>query len=393
MSALTSRERVRLVLNHQEPDRIAIDLGGYQSGISYETYIPLKQSLGIDTPTVIVEPIQGLAKVDDEVLRLFGVDTRYIFPKTPRGWDGTVAEDGYFMDKFGMRWQHSFRDEWGVKWHRPVSSHYYDMVERRLEQVTTMEGLDTYPWPDPAAEGRVDGLKEEIDHLFSETECAIFTSGQGIFELTWQCYGMENFFFAMADDLPFIKKLLDKSAEALAGLYGKFLDVTGPYLDCMELYSDYGTQLGPLISPKFYREVIKPRDMELNSFLKSKTNAKICLHSCGSVYAFLPDLIEAGFEVLNPIQTTATGMNSARLKREFGKDLVFWGAIDTQKVLPFGTPLDVEREVEEKIRELGVGGGYIVASCHNIQAQTPVANVTTMFEAAQKYGQYPLNKA
>jgi uroporphyrinogen decarboxylase len=277
-------------------------------------------------------------------------------------------------------------DEWGVKWHRPVSSHYYDMVERTLSGVD-FEGLNRFPWPDPDAPGRTDGLAEAASTLFHETDFALFSSGAGVFELTWQSYGMEALFAAIGDDPRFLNKLLDKTTELLAGLYGRFLDAVGPYLDCLELYSDLGTQRGPLFSPSFYRQVLMPRDKELLDFLRGKTSAKMCLHSCGSTYAFLPDVIAAGFEVLNPVQTTAADMDAVRLKREFGKDLVFWGAIDTQQVLPFGTPDDIRREVAQKVRDLGPCGGYILAACHNIQAQTPPENVLAMFEAACELGQ------
>lgn len=387
---MNSRDRIRKALNHQEPDQVPVDLGGYQSGISYETFIPIKKKLNIDSPTTIAEPIQGLARVDEEVLQLFHVDTRYIFPQSPAGWDGTVEEDGYFTDRWGLKWRHSFYDEFGIKWHRPSSSHYYDMVARKLSGAS-VEDLDSYSWPDPDTPGRTKGLEEKVKRLYDETDYAIFTSGSGVFENSWQCYGMEDYFLATIDDIAFIKKLLDKMLEALAGLYEKFLSVAGPYLECIELYSDLGTQQGPLISPKFYREFVKPRDMELISTLKKKTNAKICMHSCGSVYDFIPDIIDAGYEVINPVQTTAVNMEAKRLKREFGKDLVFWGAIDTQRVLPFGTTQDVESEVMEKICEFGKGGGYILAPCHNIQAKTPAVNVLEMFEAAHEYGRYPLD--
>jgi len=387
---MKSRERIQRALNHKEADRVPIDLGGYQSGISYESYIPLKRLMNINTPTIIIEPIQGLAKIDEDILRLLGVDTRYIFPKTPNGWDGTVIEDGYFIDKWGIKWRHSFYDEFGIKWHRPSNSHYYDMVNRKLSGAT-MEDINKFQWPDPEADGRINNLEKEVKFLFEKTDYAIFTSGPGLFELAWQCYGMENFFIATISDLQLIKKLLDKVLAALIGIYEKFLSVTGPYLECMELYSDYGTQRGSLISPKFYRDIIKPREGELINHIKKKTNAKICLHSCGSIYEFIPDIIDLGYEVINPVQTTAVSMNSTKLKKEFGNDLVFWGAIDTQKILPFGTPADVRLEVRSKIYELGKNGGYILAPCHNIQANTPEQNILEMFKSSNKYGTYPLD--
>ena len=143
------------------------------------------------------------------------------------------------------------------------------------------------------------------------------------------------------------------------------------YLDVLQLWSDLGSQIGPLISPKFYREKIKPRDKELIKLLKSKTKAKIIIHSCGSICDFIPDLIDEGYDGINPIQTTAVNMDPVKLKKEFGKDLIFWGAMDTQRILPFGKPDDVIDEVKKIIKILGQGGGYIFGPCHNIQANTP----------------------
>lgn len=380
---MNSRERIRLTLNHKEPDRIAIDLGSSQSGISYETYIGVKKILGIESEISISEPIQGLAKIDEEVLKQFNVDTRYIFPKTPRNWDGTINEDGFFLDNWGIKWCHSFYDEWGIKWHRPSNSHYYDMVDRKLKGIDD-KSLEEFSWPIPDEPGRVDNLEKEIRYLFENTNYAIFSSGFGLFELSWQIYGMEDYFIATITKTKSVEKLLDKILEVLMGLYGKFLDIVGEYLDCFMVYSDLGSQRGPIIAPKFYRDIIKDRDKELIKLIKDKSNAKVALHSCGAVYDFIPDIIDAGYDVLNPIQTNAYGMDSKKLKREFGKDIVFWGAIDTQRILPFGTVEDVKNEVRHKINDLGKGGGYIFAPCHNIQANTPPENVIAMFEEVKE---------
>jgi uroporphyrinogen decarboxylase len=387
---MTSRERVRVALNHKEPDRVPIDVGGNQSGISYETYMGIKEMLGIKSETKIVEFIQGLAKVDEEALRLWNVDTRYIYQKPPYTFqDPFVREDGEFTDKYGIKWWHSFYTEWGTKWHRPSSSRYYDIFGAKLKNVKYQD-LDAFPWPKGGDPGRDEGLEKEVKELYENTEYAIFFAGPSIFEHSWEIYGLEEYLLKMADEPKYIEKLYDKILESHISVYGKFLDTAGPYLDCMELYNDLGTQVGPFISPKYYANVIKPREKKLIQFLKTKTKAKIFIHSCGSVYEFIPDIIDAGYDGLHPVQTTASKMDPKVLKKEFGKDLLFWGAIDTQKALPFGTEEDVRQSVRKMIGALGPNGGYILAPCHNILALVPPQNVLAMFDEAIKYGKYPL---
>ena len=221
---MNSRERVRATLNHQKPDRVPVDLGGWQSGISYETYIQIKRKLNFNAPNIIEEPTQGLAKVDKEILELFEVDTRYVFMKPPKDWNGTVKEDGYFEDKFGIKWCHSFYDEWGVKLHRQKNSHYYEMVYRKLSTIS-YEELDTYSWPDPNAPSRNFGLKEEVKSLFEDTNYSIFSCGPGLFEQSWGIYGLEEYMIKIIDDIKYIEKLLDKVLITLQGLYTNFLDI------------------------------------------------------------------------------------------------------------------------------------------------------------------------
>lgn len=136
--------------------------------------------------------------------------------------------------------------------------------------------------------------------------------------------------------------------------------------------------------------MVKPRQKQIFSFIKKRTDAKLYLHSCGAIYEFIPDIIECGVDVLNPVQVSAKGMDTKRFKQEFGDRLSFWGAIDTQRILPFGTPGDVEEEVKRRIYDLASGGGYVLAPVHNIQANVPPENIVAMFEAAKKYGKYPI---
>jgi uroporphyrinogen decarboxylase len=374
---MTPRERVRTALDHREPDRVPVDLGGWQSGISYETYEPLKELLGIDEPTSIEERVQGLAWVDEPVLRRFGVDTRYVFPRGSRG-DGTISKP-----------DDRFVDEWGIEWFRPVDSYYYDIFSAPL-RVSTRAGIDAHRWPAGIGREREAQLKREAEGI-SRGGYALFTCLAGVFEQATYLRGMDRLFIDLIQDPGYFRTLLEKVLQVEMDMYAPFFDAVGDRLDVVQYWGDLGSQQGPLISPAHYREYVKPLEAELVRFTKSRTGARVCLHSCGAVAEFIPDLIDAGYDVLNPVQTTARGMDPVRLKREFGKDMVFWGGVDTQRTLPFGTKTDIRAAVENLIGALGAGGGYILAPCHNIQALTPPENVIAAFEAARDAGVYPIS--
>jgi uroporphyrinogen decarboxylase len=374
MKDTNPRERIQTALNHKEADRVPVDLGGWQSGISYETYEPLKEYLGIREETRIEEPVQGLAWVDEPVLQKFRVDTRYVFP------NGNAGE------KVKPKGEDEFTDAWGIRWKRPASSHYYDISFSPLSEAERNE-VKKYAWPvvDEFVDG--EGVAGVLARL-EDTQFALFTCLAGVFEQATYLRGMTRFYTDIHDDPALFEALLDGVLEAELALYGRFFEIAGERLDMVQYWGDLGSQHGPLISPDHYRRYVKPREAELVEFTRKHTNAKIALHSCGAVYDFIPDAIDAGYDVLNPVQTTAAGMDPVRLKREFGADLVFWGAVDTQRVLPFGSSEDVENEVKRQIDTLAPGGGYILAPCHNIQALTPVENVLGLFEAARSYGRY-----
>jgi len=376
---MTSRERVLKAMEHKEPDRVPIDLGGYQTGIMVNTYNKVKKLLGFTEKTKILEPKQQLAVPDEEFLKHFNIDTRYIFPRSSLPWNPKELPDGSSI--FVVEWCHQTMI-------KKPNCPYYEFYDYPLAQAS-IGNINRFSWPDPDAPQRVEGLKEEIENLCKNTECAIVTSlGTGVFERAWYLRGMERFFMDTIENPKFVERLLDKVLEIEKKLYGKFLSITGKYLDVVQIWDDLGAQSGPLISPKFFREVIKPRDRELIQFIKTKTKAKIMFHSCGSVYRYIPDLIEIGVDVLNPIQVNAKDMDTAKLKKEFGNDISFWGAIDTQKVLPFGTSQEVKEEVKQRIEDLAPGGGYILASVHNIQDGVPPENIIEMYKTAREYGVY-----
>jgi uroporphyrinogen decarboxylase len=369
---LTPRERVKLALSHIETDRIPIDFGGRITGIALGAYKELKKELGIRAKDIVDDKRLQLARVDQEVLELFSVDTRYIYPKAAKTWN--PKEEG-----------NEYTDDWGVRVKMPEEGFYYDYIDFPIKK-PTLDSIEKHLWPDINDLSRVEGLKEEAEHLYYDSPYALITTFRGVFEQAWPLRGLENFLMDMLMYPEFTEALLDKVLTIEKGLYGALLDVIGPYLELVCFTDDLGTQLSTMISPELYRKYIKPRHKELIDYIRNKTNAKIALHSCGSVATLIDDFIEIGIDVLNPVQATAVGMDTEKLKLKYGNKISFWGSVDTQKVLPFKNTLDVENEVKKRITDLSKGGGFLFAPCHDIQANTPPQNIITMFKTAVQEG-------
>lgn len=376
---MEARERVLTALAHREPDRVPIDLGSCgPTGIHVNAYADLLKQLGRSETLQIWDEIGQLAKPSEAVLDLLGADVRGIRVVGPK--DGAERLPG---DRI--------RDQWGIVWQRPKGATCYNIAEYPLRGADRKD-LVSYPWPDPADPQRVVGLAEEARRLHEETPYAVLGEISGhILERGQMLCGFDTFLEDLALRPGVAEEVMDRVLEVEVGIVSTFLNAVGPYLDVIAFKDDIGMQSGPVISPAMFRRMIKPRLKQLVEVIRGKTRARVWFHSCGSVYYAIPDLIEIGIDILNPIQVAARDMDTARLKREFGADLVFWGAIDTQSVLPFGTPEDVETEVKRRLRDLGPGGGYVLASVHNIEADVPAKNILAMSQAAQHWGCYPLN--
>jgi len=379
MKEMTPRERVLTSLNHEEPDRVPLDLGGLATTIEAVPYNELKRYLGIKGETKLF--LRDHVDPPEEILERFGIDTRYVRMKPPRNFKVQIDSDN------------SYLDEWGTRWKKPESSLYWDPVDYPLKDAT-IEDLETHNWPDPHDPGRTEGLREEAKWLREKTDCAIIadTPSLGIFESASICLrGIERLMMDLILEKPFAKALLDKVADIQIEFFRHYLDAVGEYIDVIMVTDDLGAENGPLISPEHYREMIKPAQKKLWQFIKDNTKAYLFLHSCGSIPKFIPDLIEIGVDILNPIQVSAKDMDTKRLKEEFGDRLTFWGGVDTQRVLPFGSPEDVDREVKRRIGDVAPGGGYVLTAVHNIQAGVPPENICMMYDAARKYGRYPID--
>jgi uroporphyrinogen decarboxylase len=383
MAEMTSRERVLATLNHREPDRVPLDIGGGSStSIVEEGYEKLKGYLNVSAESRLMNKTFRLSWLDEEVMQKLGSDCRPLTARAPSRWTPPPSAPG------------EFKDIWGITW-RKVSygenCYYWEIKECPLAKAT-VEDLERFPWPDPSDPGLTVGLAEDVKALHEETDYAIMADCgfKGFWEVAYFMRGFEQMLLDLVENPEFVSAVMAKLLEINIAATGRFLDVAGPYIHVFRTGDDLATQQGPVMSPATYRELLKPVYKEYFDFVKSKTEAKVFYHSCGNVTDLVDDLVEIGVEVLNPVQVSAMG-DTAVLKDRFGEKVVFWGAIDTQRVLPRGSVEDVEAEVRRRIHDLGPGGGYVLGSVHNIQPDVPPENIIAMAEATRKYGKYPLN--
>jgi uroporphyrinogen decarboxylase len=268
---------------------------------------------------------------------------------------------------------------------------YYDWVEFPIKELS-MAALDRYSWPEPDPPAVVATLRDQARLLHETTDFALVGSGViggGIFEQGCRTVGLEDFMMALVLDRPFAERLMDGITEIYLESIRRYLEAVGEYIDVFTFWDDVCGQNGWLISPDLYVGLIKPRQRRLFDAIRRGTDAKIFYHGCGAVFDLIPHLIEIGVDILNPVQVSARGMDSRRLKERYGKDVTFWGGgVDTQRVLPFGTPEQVREEVKRRIDDLAPGGGFVFNAVHNIQAFVPPANIVAAFETAFEHGRY-----
>lgn len=385
MSAeMTPRERVLAALNHEEPDRVPLDLAQAQGdGITIAAYRNLRRYLGLpDVPVQVKAKVGQTARPDEDVLRRFRIDFRYVGLGAPDGWqDVQIGENSY-------------RDEWGVVRTMPPGGYYYDLTGPPLAEDATLSAIESHPWPDPYNPGRFRGLRERARRIREETDYAVVIDLNCSFFLRCcELRGWENFFMDMVVDPVFAGALMDRMLDTRLAMAGRALEEAGEFVDVVMVTSDdVGMIDRTIVSPALYRSMVKPRQKRTFDFFRERTGAKLFYHTDGAIYQLLPDFVELGVDILNPIQVSALGMDDThQLKLEYGDKLSFWGGIDTHHVLPYGTVEDVQEEVRRRIRDLAPGGGYVVCSVHNIQPDVPPQNVVAMFDAAYELGSYPIS--
>ncbi len=382
---MTPRERLKNVFARRTPDRVPIDLGGFQTGIHRRAYQSLLDLLGWKEEIVLLDPVQQLAKPSEAVLQRLHVDTRYVCADGPDGFDGTIKT----ARRNGRLW-HDLRDEFGVIWSMPDDQRLYMDISHHPLARAGIEECRAYPFPDAADPSRFATVRSRAERLHNDTTYAICTGiGGVIYESCWYLRGLERWFMDMIENPALCEVLLDRMLEYWKTFYTGFLAQVGDLIDVVMIGDDLTGQTGPLFSPRFYRSVVKPRQSELIRHIKSLTGAHVWYHTCGDCRIYIPDLIEIGVDALNPVQISATGMDPAQLKENFGGQIVFWGGgIDTQRVLPFATPERVREEVRRNLEAFKPGAGYVFNNVHNIQTGVPAENILAMFDAAYEYGLY-----
>jgi len=385
--SMTSRERILAVLNHEIPDRVPIILGvSNATGVKMAPYKGLKDLLGISAPDAYLYdwPELGSAKIDEDTMRRLHCDVRGVLDRFP----DKVCE------RNRKREPHSpCIDDWGGG-QIEIEPGIWFPGYHPLADATTVEELDNYQgWPDMDDPSRVAHVAAEAEKLFQENEYAIMATPWLMFpfERAFGLQGMDKFLLNMAMYPDFAEALLRKNLSLCKKLLANFLTEIGENIDIIKIGDDLGTQNRLMISPKMYRNLLKPIHAELIEHIKKYTKAKIFFHTDGDVFDLIDDFIEIGVDILNPIQTSAGNMaNLEELKTRYGKDLIFCGAVDTQHILPHGTPEEVRQEMKRVINILGRDGGYMVASVHTIMHEVPPGNILAMVDAVEEFGYYPL---
>lgn len=376
MKNLSHKERVLKSLSFIEPDRVPLDIGGINvTSMHIEIEKKLKDYLGFKGGENIIRSYNQRCVIPDErILKYFDVDTRTIYFDESNPWE--LQSDGTFID------------EWGIGYKLSPDGYYYDFSSHPLK-AATLEDLDRYQWPNPYSERRLLGLEKRIEELGSEYCLILEGSRECIFGLASWLRGHEQFYIDLLLNQEFAETLMDSLLDYQKKMLGFIIKKIGKDIDIFKVADDLGAQNALLISPEIYRKLIKPRQAELYRFIKNECNCKILLHTDGAVRDIIPDFIEIGVDILNPVQTSAKGMNPIQLKEEFGKKIVFWGAgVETQSTLSLGTPEEVEEDVRKKIEIFKKDGGYVFAQIHNIQPEVSINNILAMYKAFHKYSSY-----
>ncbi|MBI4585132.1 MAG: hypothetical protein HY717_14060 [Planctomycetes bacterium] len=373
---MNHRERVLAALSHEEPDRVPVDLGGsLATSINIGAYEKLKRHLGLTTPNEVFSLRSMIARVEDELLERFDIDTRSL-PMLGNSRPTERLPDG------------GYRDEWGVVRARPDAEGHFMDVANPLDRELGPADLEAYPWPDPDDPGYTQGLAEAARKLHQETDCAVILSlpAGPLHQAQW-LRGYERWMMDLASDVELYEALMEKVVGLWLRIAERMIEAAGPNLDIVLYGDDVGYQKGPMVSRATYVKRIRPYQERIFSLLR-RHKAKIVYHSCGSVASFIEDFIELGIDALNPVQVSAAGMDTARLKRDFGNRIAFWGGIDTHHVLPRGSPEEVRAEVRRRLRDLAPGGGYVLCAVHNIQREVPPENIIAMYDEALASGAY-----
>jgi uroporphyrinogen decarboxylase len=405
---MTPRQRILAALNHQESDRVPVDFSGHRSsGIAAILYPKVREYLGLPKrPVRVYDPVQQLAIVDNDMLDLFGVDTVEMgrgFALDDNDWADWILPDDTPCQMPAWALPERENDRWVIRSRsgriiaqlRDGSLYfeqtYYPFLEHEdLDAIPA--AMDEAMWcavaSPPGTQGEI-SLKEGAWKLRESTNRAILgLFGGNLLEMGQFFYRNDNFLLLLAMEPEKMHRFLDRIVEIHLENLERYLSLVGDYIDIIVFGDDLGMQSGPQISPEMYREFFKPRHKIMWEQAKSLANVKVLLHCCGGVRELLPDLIDAGLDAINPVQISCRGMDAGELKKEFGRELVFWGGgCDTQRILPLGTADEIRDHVWKQMNILKPGGGFVFQQVHNILANVPPENVAAMFEAVRLFNE------
>lgn len=417
---MNSRERVALALNHQEPDRVPLDLGGSAvTGMHVSSVYLLRQALRLDppgTPVKVIEPYQMLGEIAADLQEALGVDVvglagrKTLFGFRNEGWkpwtffDGTpvLVPAGFNTEpeEDGSILMYPEGDRSAPPSGRmPAGGFYFDTIIRQPpiddDRLNPTDNLEEFG---PISDDDLAHFAAEAERLYTQTDKAILANFGGtafgdiaLVPAPWLKHprgirDVAEWYMSTVTRRDYIWKVFERQCEiGLANLARIHAAVGEQVAAVFVTGTDFGQQHGPFISRKTYRNLFMPFHKAVNDWIHRHTTWKTFIHSCGSVISLIPDFIEAGFDILNPVQTSAAGMDPRELKQRFGEQITFWGGgVDTQRTLPFGTPAEVRAEVNERLRIFGSAGGFIFNTIHNVQARVPAANLLALYEAVRQ---------
>ncbi len=416
----TSRERVAASINHVQPDHVPLDLGGSAvTGMHVSVVYGLRQALKLDppgTPVKVVEPYQILGEIAPDLMDALGVDvvplsgTKTLLGFHNEGWQPWSYEGvpclvpaGFNTtpESDGSLLQYPEGDRSApASAHMPAGGYYFDTIVRQLPiDEAALDPADNLEEFGPVSDADLAYFRDEAERLYTTTDRAILANFGGtafgdiaLVPAPFMKYpkgirDIEQWYMSTVIRSDYVYKVFERQCEIGLANLARIHEVVGDRVSViMVTGTDFGTQKGPFISTKSYRNLYKPFHKAVNDWIHANTAWKTFIHSCGSVVALIPDFIEAGFDILNPVQVSATGMEAPGLKARFGDQVTFWGGgVDTQQTLPFGTPDEVRREVRERLDIFAPGGGFVFNTIHNVQPKTPVANVLAMYETVAEY--------
>lgn len=372
---MSKKERVLKTLNHQEPDRVPIAFDSPECSIHKKAHQRLLDYFGLETgkEDLIDRALQAV-RPDEKIKEILNTDTYCV-----------VLDEGPII--FDSQ-ENAYINEWGIR--LKAGGEWYNVVDSPLKEGTPEE-LKQYNFPDPRKGDRTAGMVEEAKSALEKGYFVHAGGPWGIYEISSSLRGAENLFLDLATNPNYVEALAERVLEYHLAYYEIMLKAVGDYIGAVAVSDDLGGQEGPLFSPDLFRKIYKPRLKRLIDHIKCiQPGIHVYMHSDGAIFDLIPDLIEAGIDGLNPVQFTANGMESERLKEVFGDALVFWGGGVDNYLLSYGSPQEIEKQVTEQIMKLGTGGGYVFSSVHNISAEVPPQNIEAFFRAAHKYGEYPL---